>query len=377
MSTTRRTFKYRLWPNRWQRERLAATLETCRQLYNDALQERREAWKICRQSVTFNMQSDQLPACKDVDPSLKSVYSQVLQDVLRRVDKTYEAFFRRGHGFPRFKGKGWFDSFTYPQFGFSVHGKQLSLSKIGNIKIKLHRPLEGAIKTLTLKNENDKWYVCFSCVLSSQPLPPSQHAVGIDVGLESFATTSDGEIIDNPRWFRAAQKQLRRKQRHMDRCKKRTHVWLKACRQVALLHKHILNQRNDFQHKVARALVNHYGVIAVEDLNIKGLAGGRLAKSVLDAAWSAFMAKLAYKAASAGRVLMKVDPCGTSQQCPCGNPVPKELSQRTHSCRVCGLETIRDHAAALEILRRGLRLASATPATVGVLAEAPGFSHEA
>jgi len=163
----------------------------------------------------------------------------------------------------------------------------------------------------------------------------------------------------------------------MTRCKKGTHVWRKACRQVTLLHKHVSNQRSDFQHKLARALVNHYGVIAVEDLNVKGLAGGRLAKSVLDAAWSAFMAKLAYKAASAGRVLMKVDPRGTSQQCRCGNPVRKELWERTHVCRVCGLETTRDHAAALEILRRGLRLVSATPAMVGVLAEAPGFSHGA
>jgi putative transposase len=377
MSTTRRTFKYRLRPNCLQKERLATTLQICRQLYNDALRERREAWKICRQSVTFKMQSDQLPACKEADPSLKSVYSQVLQDVLHRVDKTYQAFFRRGHGFPRFKGKGWFDSFTYPQLGFSIHDQQLSLAKIGNIKIKLHRPLEGTIKTVTLKSENDKWYVCFSCVVNSQPLPPCQDVLGIDVGLESFATTSDGEVIDNPRWFRAAQKQLRRKQRHMARCKKDTHIWRKASQQVALLYKHIFNQRNDFQHKLTRELVNQYGVIAVEDLNIKGLAGGRLAKSVLDAAWSAFMAKLAYKAASAGRVLMKVDPRETSQQCPCGNPVPKELSQRTHSCRVCGLETTRDHAAALEILRRGLRLASATPTMVGVLAEALGFSHGA
>ena len=154
----RKTFKYRLYPNRKQRESLLATLEVCRHLYNDALQERREAWKVCRTSVTFDMQSAQLPACKQADAGMQTVHSQVLEDVLHRVDKTYQAFFRRGKGFPRFKGKGWFDSFTYPQLGFNVTGSQISRSKIGNVKVKLHRPLAGEVKTLTLKNEGGKWY---------------------------------------------------------------------------------------------------------------------------------------------------------------------------------------------------------------------------
>jgi putative transposase len=373
MAKTRRTYKYRLWPKRRQRERLAHTLETCRQLYNDALQERRDAWKTCRQSITFPMQSEQLPACKAIDESLVSVYAQVLQDVLHRVDKTYKAFFRRGYGFPRFKGKGWFDSFTYPQLGFSLAGTQLSLSKIGNVKVKL----KGEIKTCTIKHDKGQWYACFSCIVESKPLPPCQDAVGIDVGLESFATTSEGEVIGYPHWFRASQRELRRKQRHVSRCQKRTTVWHKGCREVAQLYKHIFQQRNDFQHKLARELVNRYGIIAVEDLNIKGLAAGMLSKSVLDAAWSEFIRKLAYKAASAGRWLVKVDPRRTSQQCPCGNPVPKKLWHRVHTCRVCGLETTRDHAAALEILRRGLRLVSATPAMVGGLAEASSFRYGA
>ena len=354
-----------------------ATLEVCRQLYNDALQERRDAWKTCHLSVSFHMQSAQLPDCKRVCPSLGTVYSQVLQDVLHRVDKTYKAFFKRGRGFPRFKGKGWFDSFTYPQLGFSLQGQQLCLSKIGNPKIKLHRKVMGEIKTLTLRQENGKWYACFSCVVDSEPLAASDAAVGIDVGLESFAVTSDAAIVDNPRWLRAAQAQLRRKQRHVSRCRKGTKVWCKAGHQVALLHKRVVNQRNDFQHKLSREIVNHNGIIAVEDLNLKGLAKTKLAKSIHDAAWSAFIGKLAYKAESAGRWLVKVDPRGTSQQCPCGNPVPKKLWQREHNCTTCGLETTRDHASALEILRRGLCLVSATSAMAGVLAEAPGFSHGA
>ena len=377
MLKIRKTFKYRLYPNRKQRESLTATLDVCRHLYNDALQERRDAWKTCRTSVTFNMQSAQLPACKDADMPMRSVYSQVLQDVLHRVDKTYKAFFRRGNGFPRFKGKGWFDSFTYPQLGFSVSGSQLSLSKIGNVKIKLHRPIAGDVKTLTLKNENGKWYACFSCVVDVEPLPENDSVVGIDVGLESFAVTSDAEIIDNPRWYRAAQKVLRRKQRHVSRCTKRSGGWKRACQYVAKLHRHVFNQRNDFQHKVSRDFVNNYGFIAVEDLNVKGLAGGMLAKSVHDAAWSSFIAKLSYKAESADRLLVKVDARRTSQQCPCGAPVPKKLWDRKHHCTVCGLHTTRDHASALEILRRGLRLRTSMPAIAGMALEAPSFSYGA
>ena len=265
MLKIRKTFKYRLYPNRKQRESLLATLEVCRDLYNDALQERREAWKLCRKSIPFAMQSAQLPACKAADAAMRGVYSQVLQDVLHRVDKTYKAFFRRGNGFPRFKGKGWFDSFTYPQAGFRVEGSQVSLSKIGNVKIKLHRPLAGEVKTLTLKQENGKWYACFSCIVEVEPLPANDSVVGIDVGLECFAVTSDAEIVDNPRWFGTAQKKLRVVQRHVSRCTKRSGGWRKACMFVAQLHRHVFDQRNDFQHKLSRELVNHHGFIAVED----------------------------------------------------------------------------------------------------------------
>ncbi|HYL11758.1 MAG TPA: transposase [Terriglobales bacterium] len=376
MLKSKRTFKYRLFPNRKQRETLARTLEVCRQLYNDALQERRAAWKTCRTGVTFNMQSAQLPACKEADGPLRSVYSQVLQDVLHRVDRTYKAFLRRGRGCPRCKGKGWFDSFTYPQLGFSVHRNQLSLSKIGNVKIKLHRPLAGAGKTLTLKKESGQWYACFSCMVEVEPLPENKLVVGIDVGLESFAVTSDGEIIDHPRWFGAAQKALRGKQGHVARCQKRSGGWNRACQQVAKLHRGVFNPGNDFQHKLSRELINHYGFIAV-DLNIQGLAGGRLAQSVHDAAWSSFIAKLSYKAESADRLLVKVDARRTSQQCPCGAPVPKKLWDRKHPCTVCGLNTTRDHASALEILRRGLRLRTTMPAIAGMALEAPSFSYGA
>lgn len=260
---------------------------------------------------------------------------------------------------------------------FGASGWQLSLSKIGNLKIKLHRPIAGEVKTLTIKRENGKWYAFFCCMVVPEPLPESSHAVGIDIGLESFAVTSDGEIIANPRWFRAAQKVLRRQQRHASRCVKGSSGWRTACKLVAKLHRYVFHQRNDFQHKLSRELVNHYGFIAVEDLHVKGLAGGMLAKSVQDAAWSSFIAKLSYKAESADRLLVKVDARRTSQQCPCGAPVPKKLWDRKHHCTVCGLNTTRDHASALEILRRGLCLRTTMPAIAGMALEAPAFSQGA
>jgi len=373
MSKIRRTFKYRLYPTRKQRALLEWTLAECQDLYNAALQERRDAWRICRKSVSFYDQSAQLVELKRLQPAMLGVYSQVLQDVLHRVDKTFKAFFRRGNGFPRFRSRARYDSFTYPQLGFNFNGGKLALSKIGHVKIKFHRELKGIIKTLAVKREGDEWYACFSVECEPELLPVSEHSVGIDMGLESFATFSDGEIVGNPRWFRKSERKLRVAQRTVSRRKKFSNRWKKAVRMVAKTYRTGLKQRSDFQHKLSRKLVNYYGFIALEDLNVQGLANGILAKSVRDAGWSAFIAKLTYKAESAGRVLVKVDPRGTSQRCSCGLPSPKKLSDRVHHC-ACGLSTTRDHASALEILRLGLsRKAPTMP--VGVVAfEAPAFS---
>ena len=356
----RRTFKYRLYPNRRQREKLQATLDVCRELYNSALQERREAWSSHRKGIHYVEQANQLPDIKAVRHDVRAVHSQVLQDVLRRIDKTFKAFFlrcQRGQvpGFPRFRSQSRYDSFTYPQTGFQLGGR-LSLSKIGDIKIKLHRPVKGEIKTLTLKGENGTWYAGFSCVVEPEPLPANDKAVGLDVGLLSFVTRNDGTEIGNPRWFRKAQKRLRRRQRRIARRQKFSKGWKKAVRLVAKVHSKVFNQRNDFQHKLSREIVNNYGMIFVEDLNIKGLSRGLLSKSVHDAGWAAFFQKLSHKAESAGRRFLPVDPRGTSQRCPCGARNIKRLSDREHVCLHCGLITTRDHASAMEILRLGLSL---------------------
>jgi len=339
---------------------MQATLDVCRELYNAALQERREAWSSHRKGIHYVEQANQLPDIKGDRQDVRAVHSQVLQDVLRRIDKTFQAFFlrcKRGQvpGFPRFRSESRYDSFTYPQTGFQLSGR-LSLSKIGDIKIRLHRRIKGEIKTLTIKRENGMWYACFSCLVEPEPLPPNDKALGFDVGLLSFVTWSDGTEIRNPRLFRKAQKRLRRAQRRVARRQKFSKRWKKAVRLVAKIHRKVFNQRNDFQHKLSRKIVNDYGVIFVEDLNVKGLSRGLFSKSVHDAGWAAFFQKLSYKAESAGRRFSSVDPRGTSQRCPCGEPNPKRLSDRKHVCLKCGLVTTRDRASAIEVLRLGLSL---------------------
>ena len=200
------------------------------------------------------------------------------------------------------------------------------------------------------------WYACFSCIVEPEPLPANDKAVGLDVGLLSFVTWSDGQRMGNPRLFQKAQKRLRRAQRRVARREKFSKRWKKAVRLVAKIHSKVFNQRNDFQHKLSRKIVNSYGIIFVEDLNVKGLSRGLFAKSAHDAGWAAFFRKLSYKAESAGRRFSFVDPRGTSQRCPCGVPNPKRFSDRKHVCFHCGLATTRDHASAMETRRLGMGL---------------------
>jgi putative transposase len=364
----RKTFKYRLYPSRKQVEFLIGQLQEACRLYNGALQERRDAYRCAGQSLNYYDQANQLKEIRAAgDLGLENF--SCCQDVLRRVDKNFKAFFRRVKeqkgkaGFPRFRSPARYDSITFPSYGDGCRllptGK-LKIQGTGQIKLKLHRPLEGQVKTVTVKRESDKWYACFSVESLPNPLPERSEAIGVDVGLTDFATLSDGTGIENPRHYAVAQAKLRRAQRKVARRQRGSHNRKKAVRELQRTHAHIRNQRSDFHHKVARTLVNQYGLIAVEDLNVKGLASGILAKSVNDAGWSSFIAKLAHKAEEAGRVLMKVDPRGTSQTCLCGAHVPKTLSIRWHWCCECGLSAPRDHVSAQLILRLGRSLCVAT-----------------
>jgi len=356
-----KTYKYRLYPNKEQSQKLHQTCFLCSLVYNQFLEERRDAWEIGKRSLTTYEQINSLPYKKEEANQLKEVFSQVLQDVGCRVDKTFKAFFRRVKtsekpGYPRFKPARRYDSFTYPQAGFAFNDNKLVLSKIGEVKIKLHRPLDGEVKTLTIHRQNGKWYACFSVEVEIKKLPTINKACGIDVGLEKFATLSTGETFENPRKLRKAEKKLKKHQRQLSKKKKGSTRRKKAVWKLARCHEKVANQRRDTHHKVARKLINQYDTIAVEDLQIKNMVKNHhLAKSIGDAGWGNFVLILTSKAESAGRKVIKVNPKGTSQICSeCGTEVKKKLSQRWHNCPTCKLSIDRDINAAINILKRAI-----------------------
>jgi putative transposase len=353
-------YKYRLYPTKEQTEFLAAQLREACDLYNCALEERRSAWKTCRISLNYYHQAKYLKQLR-ADGLVQLANYSCCQDVLRRLDKTFRAFYarcKRGArpGFPRFKSSRRYDSITFPSYGDGcglLDNGKLRIQGAGEIKVKLHRPMEGAIKTVTVKRDIDKWSVCFSVESPlPEPLPECKAEVGVDVGLDSFAALSDGSEIDNPRHLAREQARLRRAQRKVARGKRASNRRRKAVVLLAKAQRKIRNQRLNFHHELSFWLVCYFGLIAVEDLNIRGLSRGWLARSVHDAGWGSFFAMLAYKAESAGRELVKVDPRGTSQTCVCGTSVPKALSQRWHECPNCGLAAPRDVVSAQIILQR-------------------------
>ena len=359
----RRTYRYRLYPTRQQAAALGTQVDEACRLYNAALDERRSAWRMHGISIRYLDQTNQLTAIRAAGHLGVANFS-ACQDVQRRVDKAFAAFFRRVKagekaGYPRFRSRTRYDSLCWPSWGDGCTLRpsgRLYVQGVGDLKVKWHRPLVGAVKTVTAKREAGHWYVCFSVEMPEpEPLPASQLAVGIDVGLTSFAVLSDGSAVANPRHFRAAERRLRLAHRKLARRQRRSHRRHKARQEVARLYAHVRNQRRDFHHKTARTVVEHYGLIGVEDLNVKGLAGSMLAKSVHDAGWSQFISILSSKAACAGRTVAKVNPAGTTQVCSaCGTVVPKALAERWHSCPACGLSLGRDLNAARNILHRAL-----------------------
>jgi putative transposase len=399
----RKAYKYRLYPTCKQTEQLQWTLDRCRELYNAALSERKDAYKkhqrttvyqneqgqviiaqmeatIKVREVTYLQQKRDIVEIKELRPEYKAIHSQVLQDVIGRVDKTYKDMFgrlARGEkaGFPRFKGGNRYDSFTYPQTGgFSLtHDHRVCLSKIGSIKVKMHRPIQGTIKTLTIKREGDQWYAVFSCdVPTPEPLPVVESEIGIDLGVTHFAALSDETFIESPRLYRKAQTVLKVAQQGVSRKKRGSHRRKKMVKRVAKLYRKVKNQRADFQHKAARQLVNEHQIIVFEDLQLTNLvkhakpkqdeqgnylpngaaAKSGLTKSILDNGLGQFVSTVTYKAAEAGRQVYTIDPRYTSQVCSgCGTKgAKKDLSERVHTCTHCGLVLDRDTNAAKNIL---------------------------
>src|SRR5918911_174620 len=363
----RKTYKYRIYLTNGQRRVLEQQLEECRWVYNQTLEAREFAYENSIKCGLYDTQA-MLPLWKEKRPSLKLVHSQVLQNVQVRVDLAFQAFFRRvkegaaDAGHPRYKKFDRYRSITYPQYGNGVviRGNDLIISKIGRVKVVWHRSVEGEIKTVSLKrSRTNKWHVTFSVEIAPKRLPPSPRVVGVDMGLEAFLTTSNGEKVENPRFFRRDEADLKRAQKLKDAAKNAQKWDENRHRKKALAHIHerIANRRSDFAHKRSRELVNAYQVIAFEELEPQQMGRSRgMCKSIADVAWTQLIEYTCNKAEEAGRTVVLVNPRDTSKMCSnpkCGKLVEKDLSVRVHACPHCGLVLDRDQNAAINILRLG------------------------
>jgi putative transposase len=383
------TFEYRLYPTKEQGVVLDNTVETCRHLFNGALAERIDAYQHEGRTIGYNEQQNQLPRLKETAKPLADLYSQVAQDCLKRLEKAYQAFFRRVKagekpGFPRFKGFGRYRSFCYPQWNGSVKLLEgfIRLSKIGDIALRLHRPLQGTPKTCTISRKADGWYASIACEVEPEPLPKTGRDVGIDVGIEMFATFSDAHApVANPRPLEKAQASVRKAQKRLERRTRRdkngklngrqSHRREKAKVLLAKAHLRVARARLDFHHKTAYVLVRRFDTLYIENLNIRGmLKNHHLARVIADAGWGQFFVVLKSKAENAIKTVVEVCPRNTSQNCSrCGEYVPKALSCRTHSCPYCGLVLHRDKNAAENVRKNGRDAAFGERAVVNALVE--------
>jgi len=358
-----KTYKYRLYPTRNQINALDDMISRHRWLYNDSLAQRKSTYEERKESVSYNTQSLWLKTNRQEQDKFVSLNFSSCQRTLQRLDKAFQAFFRRiksgdTPGYPRFKGYNRFDSveFTYGDGAKLRDNGKLYIQNIGEIKIKLHRTFGGIIKSATVKRQAGRYYVCFSVDTEIMPLPKTGSLIGIDLGISNLVTTSEGIFFEPPKHLRKSEKKLRRLQRSVARKTKGSKNRRKSVRNLQRLHEHIASQRSDTAHKIARELIDQNDVIVIEDLNTQGLVKNHhLAKSIMDSAWNTFVMILLAKAEEAERKVIKIDPKYTSQLCSqCGNIVKKDLSVRIHDCPHCNLILDRDVNAARNILARGL-----------------------
>jgi putative transposase len=373
LQSVHKTYKYKLKPTPAPEQALEAVLSRCRTPYNAALEQRRTWWERGQgKSATCYQQQAELPDLKAALPDYAEVNAQVLQDVLLRLDRAFQAFFRRlaageAPGYPRFQGRERYNRFTYKQVsdhgGARLDNGFLVLSKVGRLAVRWSRPLDGTPKTVTISREADRWHACFSCAdVPTMPLPPTWRETGIDVGLKVFLITADGEAVENPRHHRSAEKQLAKAQRRVSRRKPGSKRRRKAVQLLKRTHQTVQRQRRDFHHKTSLALLQQYDVVYLEDVRVANMVRNHhLATSISDAGWAAFRTILEAKAACAGRQVLVIPPAYTSQDCSgvlpdgsrCPQRVAKRLSVRTHICPSCGLVLDRAANAARNIRRAG------------------------
>jgi putative transposase len=350
------TYKFRLYPTKAQEKKLEETLETCRRLYNLMFDDR------VRNHTTFFEQKKKLVELKRENKYLKEVHSQILQDVVLRLDKAFQSYFAGLSKFPRFKRKGRYNSFTYPQhaIGFRVINNRIKLGMIGKIKMRVHRVIEGKIKTATIIRDVDQWFVALSIEeQASNTSNQNNKAVGVDLGITNAIALGDGALIEGPKFLRKAEKKIKKLQKALSRKKRGSQRREKSRILLAKVWRKVRRQRDDFAHKVSNKLTKEYGTIVFEDLNIKGMVKNHsLASAIMDTCWYRLRQFTVYKAERRGGRVIFVNPAGTSQKCSgCGEVVPKDLSTRTHGCPRCGLVIDRDVNAARNILKAGLERA--------------------
>jgi putative transposase len=359
------TYQYRLYPSASQERNLFVILETARHWYNMCLSERKFTYQLEGRSVGKNAQLQQVKYYKATFPQAQQVHSHVLQNVVARCDNAFQRFFSRVKsgqkaGYPRFKGRHQWHSFSFKEYGngFKLDGKRLRIFGAGRIPMRWHRPIpeDATIKTLRIMHKAGKRYACFACEIAAvKPLDKTGEVIGLDMGITALITTSHGDKVHNPKPYREAQANLRRKQRKLARARRGSHNRQKALQAVQRQQEHVANQRADFLHKLSYALVQGYDGIALEDLSIRNMVRNkRLSKSILDSGWGLFKDQLTYKAESAGREVVFVNPAYTSQDCSnpnCNRRHALTLADRWLECP-CGLSLDRDHNAAINILSR-------------------------
>jgi putative transposase len=361
----RTAYKFRMYPTKQQIAVLDVTLETCRHLWNDALADRKNQYEQYHKNTSYEDQAGILTQEKQRHKGLYSVHTHVLQDVLRRLKKAFDNFFRRVRehakkkGYPRFKGEGRYNSFTYPESGFKLTGTRLTLSKIpGTLRVFLHREIEGKVKTCTIKRDGTgRWYVIFTTEREDPVKVPVHTVLGVDLGITHAVVTSDGQVFDYPKYYVKAQKKLRAAQKTLHRRKKGSNNRAKARLRVANVSRRVTNLRDEFIHQVTRKLVDSADAIIFEDLSIGNMLKNHcLAKHISDVSWGKLVRFTQSKASRAGKSVVLVDPRYTSQTCPkCGRVVPKDLSERVHNCP-CGYIADRDFVSSLIIKALGLRV---------------------
>jgi putative transposase len=331
---------------------MTETIETCRRLYNDLLDDR-----IRNHTGTLE-QKRIVTVHRKESRYLKQVHSQVLQDVTLRLGKAFGAFFVGLTKFPKFKRKGRYNSFTYPQYGgFRIVDGRLRLSMIGRIRIIIHREIEGHMKICTIIRDFDQWYACITSEKEdSKPPSNDEPSVGVDLGVISFAALSDGRVLPAPKLLKKSEAEIKTLQRSLSRKQKGSRNRERAKIVLEMAWRRLRNRRNEFAHKTSRLLADNYSTIVFEDLKIPNMVKNHnLASAILDACWGKTRLLTAYKAERRGGRVILIQPRGTSQECSaCGEVVEKALSERIHSCPFCGLELDRDVNAARNILARGL-----------------------